>query len=76
MLETPGLQDLLRPLVLVVTLRVHWKGPVLLFLMTRCFCYVRGSFLLSPALTFTREHVHSGSCRACRNWGWKSGSEP
>lgn len=61
--------------MLVVTLGVQWKGTVLLFLMTRCFCCMHGSFLLSPALTFTREHVHIGSCRAYRNWGWKSGSK-
>lgn len=59
----------------MVTLGVHWERLVLLFLVTRCFCCMPGSFPLSPALTFTREHTHGGSCRACRNWGWKSGSE-
>lgn len=41
MLETSDLQiqKLLRHhLLLVVTLGVHWKGPVLLFLLTQYFC--------------------------------------
>lgn len=41
MLETPDLQiqKLLRHhVLLVVTLGVHWKGPVLLFLLTQYSC--------------------------------------
>lgn len=70
MLETPGfqVQKLLRHLVVLVTLGLNRNGPVLLSLVTRCVCCVCWPLVLSPALTFTQEHVHGGSCRACRNW--------
>lgn len=75
MLETPGrqVQKLPRRLMLMAAWgALKAASP---FLGDTVFMLQAWFVQLSSTLTFIQEHVHCGSFRACRNWGWKWGSE-